>query len=103
MSLSLGISTSAHVRIAHLCMKTFGKWILPSEQDSFDVCLNLSRLELNQGKYYITTFLDDETGDIIDWVSDAFIVNVLQADFYGTGMVPLADQSIVLLEHSFSC
>ena len=102
MSLSLGVSTSANLRIAHLCMKTFGKWILPAEQDSFEVCLKLPKLELNQGKYYITTFLDDETGEIIDWVTGAFVVNVMQADFYGTGVVPLAYQSPVLLEHSFS-
>lgn len=103
MSLSLGVSSSNHIRIAHLCMKTFGKWIFPTAQDSFEVCIKLPKLELNQGKYYITTFLDDENGEIVDWVTDAFVINVLQADFYGTGMVPNTDQSLVLLEHSFSC
>ena len=103
MSLSLGVSSSNHIRIAHLCMKTFGKWIFPTAQDSFEVCIKLPKLELNQGKYYITTFLDDENGEIVDWVTDAFVMNVLQADFYGTGMVPNAEQSLVLLEHSFSC
>ena len=102
MSLSLGISNSTHVRIAHLCMKTFGKWILPTSQKSFQVNLSLSKLELNQGKYYVTSFLDDESGQIIDWVTDAFVINVLQSDFYGTGMVPPTSQSIFLMDHSFS-
>ena len=83
-------------------MKTFGKWILPTSQKSFQVNLSLSKLELNQGKYYVTSFLDDESVQIIDWVTDAFVINVLQSDFYGTGMVPPTSQSIFLMDHSFS-
>lgn len=102
ISLSLGISSSAHTRIAHLCMKTFGERILPTSKDSFEVSLHFPKLELNQGKYYVTSFLDDESGQILDWVTDAFVINVLQADFYGTGMVPSSSQSMFLMEHSFS-
>jgi len=101
MSLSLGISTINQTRIAHLCMKTFGKKIEIPSQNTFDVLLKLPKVELNQGKYFVTTFLDDESGKIIDWVSEAFELKVLQSDFYGTGMIPSPDKSTFLMEHSF--
>ena len=102
LSLSLGISTSNQTRIAHLCMKTFGKKIEIPSQKTFDVLLKLPKVELNQGKYFVTTFLDDESGKIIDWVSEAFELKVLESDFYGTGMIPSTDKSIILMEHSFN-
>ena len=102
LSLSLGISTPNQFRIAHLCMKTFGKKIEIPSQKTFDVLLKLPKVELNQGKYFVTTFLDDESGKIIDWVSEAFELKVLESDFYGTGMIPSTDKSIILMEHSFN-
>ena len=102
LSLSLGISTLNQTRIAHLCMKTFGKKIEIPSQKTFDVLLKLPKVELNQGKYFVTTFLDDESGKIIDWVSEAFELKVLESDFYGTGMIPSTDKSIILMEHSFN-
>ena len=102
MSLSIGISTENQVRLAHLCMKTFGVNIPNEESTLFHINLNLEKVELNEGKYLFTIFLDDESGEIIDWVTDAFTVNVSQADFYSTGMVPNSDQSIILMDHSFS-
>ena len=35
----------------------------------------------------LPSFLDDESGDIIDWVVDAFELQILESDFYGTGMI----------------
>ena len=102
LSLSLGISTPNQTRIAHLCMKTFGKKIEIPSQKTFDVLLKFPKVELNQGKYFVTTFLDDESGRIIDWVSEAFELKVLESDFYGTGMIPSTDKSIILMEHSFA-
>jgi lipopolysaccharide transport system ATP-binding protein len=102
MSLSLGISTPNQTRIAHLCMKTFGIKIEAPSQNTFDILLKLPKVELNQGNYFVTTFLDDESGKIIDWVSEAFELKVLQSDFYGTGMIPSTDKSIILMEHSFN-
>ena len=102
LSLSLGISTANRHRIAHLCMKTFGRKIEPMKQNSFEVLLNLPKVELNQGKYYVTSFLDDESGDIIDWVVDAFELQILESDFYGTGMIPRSDQGVILMDHTFA-
>ncbi|MEK9772067.1 MAG: ABC transporter ATP-binding protein [Opitutae bacterium] len=102
LCLSLGISTANRHRIAHLCMKTFGKRIEPMEQNTFEVFLHLPKVELNQGKYYVTSFLDDESGEIIDWVVDAFELQILESDFYGTGMIPKSDQGVILMEHSFA-
>ena len=101
MCLSLGISTPNQNRIAHLCMKTFGQSIAPTSDTTFEVRLKLPKVELNQGNYRVTTFLDDESGEIIDWVVDAFTLNVSESDFYGTGMIPRIDQAVFLMEHSF--
>ena len=101
ISLSLGISSSAHIRVAHLCMKTFGKGFylhrktLSKSPYTFQ---NLSSIKVN----IMLLLLDDESGQILDWVTDAFVINILQADFYGTGMVPSTSQSMFLMEHSFS-
>jgi lipopolysaccharide transport system ATP-binding protein len=101
MCLSLGISTPNQNRIAHLCMKTFGQSIAPTSDTTFEVRLKLPKVELNQGNYRVTTFLDDESEEIIDWVADAFMLNVSESDFYGTGMIPRIDQAVFLMEHSF--
>ena len=82
-------------------MKTFGQSIAPTSDKAFKVRLKLPRVELNQGTYKVTAFLDDESGEIIDWVVDAFTLNVSESDFYGTGMIPRIDQAVFLMEHSF--
>ena len=102
MCLSLGISTTNQNRIAHLCMKTFGQSIEPTCDKTFEVRLKLPKVELNQGNYKVTTFLDDESGEIIDWVVDAFELNITESDFYGTGMVPSPEKGCLLMDHSFS-
>jgi lipopolysaccharide transport system ATP-binding protein len=102
MCLSLGISTTNQNRIAHLCMKTFGQSIAPISDKTFEVRLKLPRVELNQGTYKVTTFLDDESGEILDWVPDAFEISITESDFYGTGMLPSPEKGCVLMEHSFS-
>ena len=68
MCLSLGISTPNQNRIAHLCMKTFNCSIAPTFDKTFEVRLKLPKVELNQGNYKVTTFLDDESGEILDWI-----------------------------------
>ena len=102
MCLSLGISTTNQNRIAHLCMKTFGQSIAPTCDKTFEVRLKLPKVELNQGSYRVTSFLDDESGEIIDWVTDAFELSIKESDFYGTGMVPSPEKGYLLMEHSFS-
>ena len=102
MCLSLGISTPNQNRIAHLCMKTFGQSIAPTSDTIFEVRLKLPKVELNQGNYRVTTFLDDESGEIIDWVVDAFTLSITESDFYGTGMVPSSEKGCLLMDHSFS-
>jgi lipopolysaccharide transport system ATP-binding protein len=102
MSLSLGISSENQVRLAHLCMKTFGVTIPSEESNLFHINLNLEKVELNAGKYLVTIFLDDESGEIIDWVANAFEINVIQSDFYGTGLLPSSDKGSLLMKHSFN-
>jgi lipopolysaccharide transport system ATP-binding protein len=102
MCLSLGISTKNQLRIAHLCMKTFGQSIDPTSDKTFEVRLKLPKVELNCGTYLVTSFLDDESGEILDWVPDAFEISISESDFYGTGMVPSPEKGCLLMEHSFS-
>ena len=102
MCLSLGISTKNQIRIAHLCMKTFGQSIDPTSDKTFEVRLKLPKVELSCGTYLVTSFLDDESGEILDWVPDAFEISITESDFYGTGMVPSPEKGCLLMEHSFS-
>jgi lipopolysaccharide transport system ATP-binding protein len=102
MCLSLGISTKNQLRIAHLCMKTFGQSIDPTSDKTFEVRLKLPKVELNCGTYLVTSFLDDESGEILDWVPDAFEISIAESDFYSTGMVPSSEKGCLLMEHSFS-
>ena len=76
MSLSLGISTSEQFRIAHICTKIVGFKIDSIGNKSFSVSVHLENLSLNKGNYRVTTFLDDENGIIVDWVSDAFVFTI---------------------------
>jgi hypothetical protein len=102
MSLSLGISSENQVRLAHLCMKTFGLTIPSEESSLFHINLTLEKVELNEGKYLVTIFLDDESGEIIDWVTNAFEINITQSDFYETGLLPSSEKGPLLMKYSFN-
>jgi hypothetical protein len=55
-------------------------------KDSFHAEFLMDKVTLYSGEYFCNIFLREGlSGDIIDWVQDAFILRVEAGDFYGTG------------------
>jgi lipopolysaccharide transport system ATP-binding protein len=60
-------------------------------------------LPLSGGRYHISTYLSSDKNSIQDWVDDASAIDVVDADYYGTGsLYPDGWQgSVVLVRHEF--
>ena len=59
------------------------------------------RVNLRAGTYRSNLFCE-LNGEISDWVQDAFQLEVLDGNFYGTGRLPPAGQGDVLVDHAWS-
>jgi lipopolysaccharide transport system ATP-binding protein len=59
------------------------------------------RVNLRAGTYRSNLYCE-VNGEVGDWVQDAFQLEVLDGNFYGTGRLPPAGQGDVLVDHSWS-
>jgi lipopolysaccharide transport system ATP-binding protein len=63
----------------------------------------LPELPLSGGRYHISTYLASNGNTVQDWVDDAAFIDVIDADYYGTGnLYPAGWQgAVVLVRHQF--
>lgn len=61
--------------------------------------IHLNKIPLNEGKYQITVLFQDQTGDIVDWVQRAGVLDVSFGDYYKTGRLPLESNGCLLLNY----
>jgi lipopolysaccharide transport system ATP-binding protein len=59
------------------------------------------RVSLRSGTYRSNLYCE-VNGEVADWVQDAFQLEVLDGNFYGTGRLPPAGQGDVLMEHAWT-
>ncbi|HWP49296.1 MAG TPA: ABC transporter ATP-binding protein [Candidatus Limnocylindrales bacterium] len=64
------------------------------------VMCNLPRLLLRPGIYYLSLYIDIN-GEISDQIKDALSIEVHEADFYGTGVMPSSSQGPFLLDQTW--
>lgn len=63
--------------------------------------LNIHKLPLMPGTYFLTTFLGNQE-NIIDWVISAFKFNIIESDFYSTGRLQEKGHGDVLLDYDLT-
>lgn len=68
--------------------------------DATVVVCNLSRLPLRPGVYYLSFYIDIN-GEVSDARKDAMRVEIQDADFYGTGIMPSSTQGLFLLDQAW--
>ncbi len=68
--------------------------------DGTVVMCNLPRLLLRPGTYYLSLYIDIN-GEISDQIKDALSIEVHEADFYGTGVMPSSSQGPFLLDQTW--
>jgi lipopolysaccharide transport system ATP-binding protein len=61
----------------------------------------LERFPLSPGSYMINVF-SQSSGEILDWIQEAVIIDVQDGDFYGTGKLLNSSHQGVLVEHTWS-
>ncbi|WP_250632760.1 ABC transporter ATP-binding protein [Rhodoflexus caldus] len=59
------------------------------------------KFPLSPGTYSVNIFIREQNGEIVDWIIDAFLLEVQEGDFFKTGrLTPLSHQS-VLVDHNW--
>ena len=73
------------------------------QENTFQVglILNIHKLPLMPGTYFLTTFLGNQE-NIIDWVISAFKFNIIESDFYSTGRLQEKGHGDVLLDYDLT-
>ncbi|HEX8269189.1 MAG TPA: ABC transporter ATP-binding protein [Flavobacterium sp.] len=61
------------------------------------ISFTLARLNLNQGRYYVTTQIM-VAGQVSDWVQNAFSFDVTEGDYYNSGKIVPSAQSKILMD-----
>jgi lipopolysaccharide transport system ATP-binding protein len=97
----LGIDTITGVRIAHLSNKSTGQTFPQIKEKEGNISIDIPRLPLIEGRYVFTLFCT-VNGALSDWIRNAFSLDVVAGDFYGTGKLPPHGQGNFLIDYSFS-
>jgi len=63
--------------------------------------VKIPKLPLRGGKYFINLWCE-VNGVLADWIKEAATVNVIDGDYFGTGVTPPPGHGVILVEHSFS-
>jgi lipopolysaccharide transport system ATP-binding protein len=61
---------------------------------------NITKLNIKSGRYFCSLFCS-VNGDVVDWISDAFTLDVVDGDYYGTGKLLGSSQGVVLIDHKW--
>jgi len=68
--------------------------------DGTVVVCNLSRLPLRPGVYYLSFYIDIN-GEVSDASKDAIRIEIQEADFYGTGIMPSSTQGVFVVDQAW--
>lgn len=61
----------------------------------------IPRLPLPPGRYYVTIYSQSSL-EVLDWIREACLVEVLDGDFFNTGILVSANSSGVLTDHAWT-
>lgn len=95
---ALGFNDNRGVRIFNVNNESSGNELIIDESGLI-IC-EIPALPLAKGVYLVTLFVSVNS-EITDWVQDAFVVNVEDSDFFGTGKVMFKSQGSFLVKNSW--
>lgn len=99
--IDIGIDNSMGIRIAHLSSYTLNKsFSFPPSKES-EIRLTLANLPLVSDRYTLTLFCE-ASGNIQDWIREAYVFHVENSDFYNSGKLPPPGQGNFLLNYTLS-
>jgi lipopolysaccharide transport system ATP-binding protein len=61
---------------------------------------NINKLNIKSGRYTCSLYCS-VNGEIVDWISEAFALDVVDGDYYGTGKLLDSSQGAVLIDHTW--
>ena len=97
--IALGFNDQNGVRIFNANNEHAG-FQFNSFQERGSVVCKITNLPLTQGSYPVTLFLS-VNGEVADWIQDAFILNVEDGDFFGTGKAMYKGQGNFLVKNEW--
>jgi lipopolysaccharide transport system ATP-binding protein len=99
VSIAIGVDNSEGLRVWHISNETSGKIFSILNTESSYIKIKIPKLPLVPGIYSLTLFIS-ENGDIHDWIGNAATLNVEAGDFFGTGRLPPAGQTLFMAPYS---
>jgi lipopolysaccharide transport system ATP-binding protein len=100
VDLAFNIKTLEGTIICHFGTKTTAQERMPLSSEGAFQC-RIPALNLVPGTYRSNLYCE-VNGEIQDWIQDAFEIEVVASDFFGSGRMPPARQGVVLFSHSWS-
>jgi lipopolysaccharide transport system ATP-binding protein len=102
LTIGIGINGSYGDRLITLLNK-FDPAVLSRDYTIVDgtvIVCNVPRLPLRHGVYYLSLYIDIN-GEVSDAIKDALQIEIHEADFYGTGIMPSSSQGPYVLNQSW--
>ena len=73
------------------------------KEDTIRILWRIDDVQLYPGEYKCNVFLAEGNGaGIIDWVVDAFVINIIPSDYFHTGKVNAVQQDLFFVKHSLT-
>jgi lipopolysaccharide transport system ATP-binding protein len=94
----VGLRDSQGVSVAHLAITTATGSEIKLSPGVQQVKFVVPNLPLAQGDFSMNLYVTSD-GEVADWVKDALTLQVASGDFFGTGKLPPADLTRVLIAH----
>jgi lipopolysaccharide transport system ATP-binding protein len=94
----VGLRDPHGVSVAHLAITTATGSEIKLSPGTQQVTFLVPNLPLAQGDFSMNLYVTSD-GEVADWVKDAFTLQVASGDFFGTGKLPPADLTRVLIAH----
>ena len=101
LNLGLGINTILGQRLATLYTRFDPDQQLKSieVEDGTEIECRLPELPLRPGRYFMTLYLDQTGGELLDRIQNQVEFEILTADYFGTGQLPSDSQGDLMLRH----
>ena len=94
----VGLRDPHGASVAHLAITTATGSEIKLSPGTQQVTFLVPNLPLAQGDFSMNLYVTSD-GEVADWVKDAFTLQVASGDFFGTGKLPPADLTRVLIAH----
>lgn len=99
IQVAFNLVTDSGYAIANLNTVDSGYQDIPIYKSGYFEC-NITKFNIKSGCYSCSLFCS-VNGEIVDWISDAFTLDVVDGDYYGTGKLLDSSQGVVLIDHKW--